>query len=196
MSKFIDFLEENTRLIRKWPAWKRNMLGPVFSEAEEKEIEQEKNQNEVMIVFPTAPTGAEILKSCWNQIQWIGDSYLPKAIDDAMASYAGALKLEIIDLNMRIAELKKEKYAPKPVKYRDKEYWPDFNGWYDMECIPEEYKDGRTVLISDGRSAITSYYDDNEQCWCYHLYPDAVNVYRLHYPQGWQILPYGWRGDK
>lgn len=105
MSKFIEFLEENTRQLRKWPAWKRNMLGPVFSESEEKQIEEDKNQSEVMIVFPTAPTGAEILKSCWNRIQWIGDSYLPKAIDDAMASYAGALKLEIIDLNMRIAGL-------------------------------------------------------------------------------------------
>lgn len=190
MSNFIKFLEENTRQLRKWPAWKRNMLGQVFTDAEEKEIAKEQGEP-LVIKIPPAPTGEQIVKSSWNEIQWIGKTYLPKAIDDAMAEYALALKLEIIDLNMRIAELQKEKYAPKPVKYRDKEYWPDFNGWYDMECIPEEYKDGRMVLLTDGRQSAACSYDDEKREWCYHCYPDFVNLFVFWKPTGWQLLPHG-----
>lgn len=34
----------------------------------------------------------------------------------------------------------------KPIPHNGKEYWPDANGWYEMECAP---KDGDDLLLFD-----------------------------------------------
>jgi len=95
------------------------------------------------------------------------------------------LGIEYVEGDQGVYEIEQALQAnqPQPIHHEGKEYWPDVNGWYDIESAP---RDGTDILVYDGYNQWVVYWDRSDWFVCYE---ESLREGSEDSPTHWQPLP-------